>query len=231
MTNPAPPPAAANALSDARAARRAAVGALAAELGHDLQGPLNLFRSVTDRLERGQALDGEDVALLREELERLGRLTGRLRELSRHALERAPCSPAELVRRALSVPPALDPTASGLSVARDDASDAATVLGDGALLALALRELVDNALEARHSRAGVRFEEGAPASLCVWDDGPGFDGDPGLSARSGITTRPGAAGLGLALALRVARAHGFGLYFSRAGGLTEVRLSFGSRGV
>jgi signal transduction histidine kinase len=231
MTDLAPPPRAINALSDARMARRAAVGALAAELGHDLQGPLNLFRSITERLERGHALDSEDVALLREELERLGRFTGRLRELSRYVLDRAPHSPAQLVARALSLAPVLEPASWGSSLALGEGSDAPSVLCDGALVALAIRELLDNALEARHGRSGVRFEQGAPACLCVWDDGAGFDRDPGLSARSGVTTRPGAAGLGLTVALRVARAHGFGLHFSRSGGLTEVRLSFDVRGV
>jgi len=98
---------------------------------------------------------------------------------------------------------------------------------DAPLLARALRELIDNAVEARRERAGVRWEEGAESScLCVWDDGEGFAMEPGLAARFGATTRAEAAGLGLTLAVRAARAHGFRLEFSRAEGRTEARLWF-----
>lgn len=214
-----PEPPAADSASDARVARRAAAGALAAELGHDLQGPLNLFRLVTERLERGQTLDAEDAALLREELDRMSRLSARLRELSRWQLRRADHTPRQLLTLAL-VP-------STRNVELDLASaGGASILCDGALIAQALRELVDNALEARHQRAGVRWESGDTPCLCVWDDGDGFAVEPGQAARFGVTTRSHAAGLGLTLALRAARAHGFRLEFSRGEGLTEARLWF-----
>jgi signal transduction histidine kinase len=208
-----------------RLTRRALVGSLAAELGHDLQGPLNLFRLMTDRLERGQPLDAEDAALLREELDRLSRLSARLRELARLPLSRDAHSPRRLVEQALALAPALSGVELELA-----GSEAVLVNGDELLLARALRELLDNAVEARRERAGVRWEPGAAPCLCVWDDGDGFASEPGQAARFGVTTHAGAAGLGLTVALRVARAHGFRLEFSRASGRTEARLWFTASG-
>ncbi|RYZ10252.1 MAG: hypothetical protein EOO73_01355 [Myxococcales bacterium] len=216
-SEPPPPP----APSEARVARRAAAGALAAELGHDLQGPLNLFRLMTEQVERGQPLDEEDAALLREELERLSRLSARLREMARWQLMRAEHTPRRLVELALASLPALQ--VPGFELELSGAAEA-TISCDAALVARALRELIDNALEARLQHAGVRWVGGEEPCLCVWDDGPGFDGDPGRAARFGVTTREGAAGLGLGLAHRAARAHGFRLELARAGGLTEARL-------
>jgi signal transduction histidine kinase len=205
----------------AHVARRAVAGALAAELAHDLQGPVNLFRMSTDRLERGELLDAEDVALLREELERLTRLNARLRELARTSLQIRPCSPRELVELALLGLPHGELL---IDVPSEPSLDC-----DPALLSQALRELLDNALEARSARAGIRFEAGAGRGFCVWDDGPG----PALGGNAalvwGATTREGAAGLGLTLALRAARAHGFDLQLRRAAQLTEAWLSLPTR--
>lgn len=220
-----PPAPLGDASSDARFARRAAAGALAAELGHDLQGPLNLFRSMTERLERGQPLDAEDAALLREELERLSRLSARLRELARHQLTRSEHTPGDLLARALALSPPVRADAAGLELELEG-SASVTIRCDASLVARALREVIDNALEARRARAGARFEAGAIPAWCIWDDGDGFVQEPGQAARFGVTTRPAAAGLGLTLALRAARAHGCSIHFERTDGLTRVRWSF-----
>jgi signal transduction histidine kinase len=198
---------------------------------------LNLFRLMTDRLERGQTLDAEDAALLREELERMSRLSARLRDLARVQLSRGEHTPRQLAELALGLAPVIaspvDTSAERASTGLElelAGSDSVTVVCDATLVARALRELFDNALEARRERAGARWERGDAPCLCVWDDGSGFTVEPGQAARFGVTTRAGAAGLGLTLALRVARAHGFRLEFSRTGGLTETRLWFGAPG-
>jgi signal transduction histidine kinase len=203
--------------TSAQAERRAVVGALAAELGHDLQGPLNLFRLYTERLARGEKLDEEDVSLLQEELGRLSHLNGRLREVSRTSLAKVACSPRELVALAL----AGRQTSPEVEV---DATDAVTIPCDPQLLSLALRELVDNALQARATRAGVRYQHGPVPGFCVWDDGDGFSIATASAQAWGVTTRPGAAGLGLTLALRVARTHGFNLELRRVPPHTEAWL-------
>ena len=200
--------------------RRAAVGALAAELGHDLQSALNLFRLSLDRLTRGQALDQEDLSLLGEELERLGQLNGRLRGLARASasLQKVPCRPRQVIDLALE-----GASFEGLTV---EASEqvAITFACDPQVLAQALRELLANAVEARQSHAGVRFEHGATPGFCVWDDGAGFELPPEAALAWGVTTRPAAVGLGLTVALRAARAHGFNLELRRVPPYTEAWL-------
>jgi signal transduction histidine kinase len=203
--------------TSARAERRAVAGALAAELGHDLQCPLNLFRLCTDRLARGGHLDQEDISLLQEELARLSQLNDRLRALARTSLEKVTCSPRDLVTLAL----AGRQTPAELEI---DASDAVSVCCDSELVSLALRELIDNAVEARATRAGVRYQHGAAPGFCVWDDGDGFSLTTPSARAWGVTTRPGAAGLGLTLAMRVARAHGFNLELRRVPPHTEAWL-------
>jgi signal transduction histidine kinase len=207
----------------ARSARRAVFGALAAELGHDLQGPLNLFRLMTERVESGETLDAEDASLLREELERLRGLSARLRELARTSPRRAECSALEVARAALALPPAIDPTTLEVELG---AAEALRLSCELPLVAQALRELLDNALEARQERAGLRFEAGERPGFCVWDDGPGFALSPSAAMRFGQSTRDGAAGLGLTLALRAARAHGYRLELGRTDVHTEARLVF-----
>lgn len=194
------------------------MAALAAELGHDLQGPLNLFRLSLERLNRGDTLDAEDLSLLGEELERLAQLNARLRGMARasSSLQKVSCSPRQLVASVLG-PAALE----GFTV---QATDEVTITCDPTLLGHALRELIDNALAARVTRAGVRFERGATPGFCVWDDGAGFELGTAASLSWGATTRPSAAGLGLTLAVRAARAHGFNLELRRTQLHTEAWL-------
>jgi signal transduction histidine kinase len=212
------------------AARRAAIGALAAELGHELQGPVNLFRLASERLGRGEALDEEDVSLLGEELDRLSSLSARLRELARTPLRKVECTPRQVLEVALSArlgsPLASRPSPLELDL---EAAEGLTLSCDPELLGRALGELVDNALEAKAARAGVRFGTGDAAGFCVWDDGPGFELGSERSLHWGVTTRPSAAGLGLTLALRAARAHGFRLELRRMVSFTEAWLLLPSR--
>jgi signal transduction histidine kinase len=201
--------------------RRALLGALAAELGHDLQGPLNLFRLSLERLNRGEALDQEDLSLLAEELERLSQLNARLRGLARASLEKIACTPRQLIELALG-PRQLEAFAL-------EASDEISFACDPRVLSQALRELIDNALAARTARAGVRFEQGQTPGFCVWDDGAGFELSAEAALAWGATTRPLAAGLGLTLALRAARAHGFNLELRRVPPHTEAWLLLPAR--
>jgi hypothetical protein len=78
-----------------------------------------------------------------------------------------------------------------------------------------------NAFAAKTSRLGIRFER---AGFCVWDDGDGLALPVRAALDWGGTTHPDAAGLGLTVALRAARAHGFELDLQREGSLTECWL-------
>jgi signal transduction histidine kinase len=202
--------------------RRAALGALAAELGHELQGPLNLFRLATDRAARGEPLDAEDISLLREELERLTRVCARLRALATSSLARRACRPDSVIEAALE---GIDlGQRSKLELEEGTKDEKERIDCDPSLLGLALRELIDNALRARAERAGVRFVCGERTGFCVWDDGPGFGPEAERLLGWGATSKPGAAGMGLTVALRVARAHGFRLEVARQAAETQVWL-------
>jgi signal transduction histidine kinase len=201
-----------------QAERRLAVGALAAELGHDLQGPLNLFRLNVERLTRGETLDEEDLSLLAEELERMRLIGGRLRELARVSGQKVPCTPRQLVELALAGMASAPP----LEI---EATHSVTIVCDPTLLSQALRELIDNAIEAKATRAGVRFDAGDAPGFCVWDDGNGLALSAETALAWGVTTRPFAAGLGLTVALRAARAHGFDLTLRRMPPHTEAWIS------
>lgn len=201
--------------------RRAVLGALAAELGHDLQGPANLFRLMGERAKAGGTFDDEDLSLLGEELERLSQIGSRLRALAQAPLCKARCSALELAQTALG---------HHVGLELDLSAAAGSVLNcDRELLALALGELIDNALAAKSASAGVRFAVGDKPGFCVWDDGAGFTLEPARALAWGVTRKAGAAGLGLTLALRAARAHGFNLEFVRQGTHTEAWLLIPAR--
>jgi signal transduction histidine kinase len=223
---PPAPPASSEPVRSVRSARRAALGALAAEVGHELQGPINLFRLTHERLTRGSALDDEDLSLLDEELSRLSRLSARLRALAQSRIELGVVSPRAIVEAALAAAPALGADQLELDV---EPASPVTLACDLELLASAVRELIDNALDARERRAGVRFQTGPQPGICVWDDGAGIELELAQAMTWGVTTRPFAAGIGLTLALRAARAHGFTLELRREAGLTESWLLFPAR--
>lgn len=204
---------------------RAVLGAWAAELAHELQGPLNLFRSMTERVELGHALDAEDASLLREELERLSRMNARLRQVARLGTGKAVSTPARVLELART---SLDNAGDELWLEPGDGA-ALSLSCDAALLGLALAELAKNALEVRRERAGVRFVVGQRSGFCVWDDGPGFTLEFQQALAWGESTKSRAAGLGLTLTFRAARAHGFELELRREAERTEVWLLIPAR--
>ena len=151
--------------------------ALAANAAHELRTPL-----ATVRLRLQNALSHplpvaarEEVSFAVDALEQLSRRTDKLLQLSRAeagaAMAREPVSLVrvayEVVQQFWVTPGTLDRLR--LSLPEDDDS---TVQGDFDALAMALRNLIENAL--RHgggSRVTVSVE--APATLRVTDDGPG----------------------------------------------------------
>lgn len=206
--------------------RRAALGALAAELGHDLQGPANLFRLTVERVRAGASLDAEDLQMLDEEVARLSHVSSRLRALAQCPLDRAVCSAQDVMRAALARADSTRELDLDL-----DSGGACRLKCDQQLLGLALGELLDNAAAAMATRAGLRFAASGKSGFCVWDDGAGFVVDSARALGWGVTTKAGGAGLGLTLALRAARAHGYDLEITRQGALTEVWLLIPARDI
>lgn len=213
-----------------RAHRAAATRALAAELGHEIQGGLGFFRLMAERLREGKQLDAEELAALTEELERFSLLSGRLRDLARTPLARSEHTPRAICEAACRLTaPTADPLPLELAI---EVEDDVRISCDLDVLARGLAALIDNALEAKATRAGVTVSaDDHGARFCVWDDGSGFE--PGIERALswGATTRPGAVGLGLTLALRSARAHGFSLEFERDDAQTRALLLVPARDV
>lgn len=104
------------------------------------------------------------------------------------------------------------------------------VVGDPALIRIAVRNLLDNALRhgAGPDEAPAVLATVAAGAVVVSDRGPGL---PGVASGDGKLTRfnsasPGGTGLGLSIAARIAELHGGELAArGRAGGGTELVLT------
>jgi signal transduction histidine kinase len=197
-----------------RGEREALVETVAAEIAHEIRYPINYFRSVFERGARGDVLDAEDIDVGREEVDRLERLVSGLRRMAAHRLERTPISIQELCGRAEAL---LRDALAGRQLEFEvDAS--VVVRCDLDKVIQVLVNLLSNALEAAGSagRVGVswRVSEGG-GDLLVWDNGPGFTGDPARLFAPWFTTKERGTGLGLAIAHRLVRAHGWNITAQR----------------
>lgn len=204
-------------LHEAFAAQRRFV----ADAAHELRTPLMTIRGRGDVLLLDPAFDGparEGLLLMRDEAARMGRLVTNLLLLARgeegRALDR---QPVELDVLLLEVAQHAHALAHGVTVAIGH-EDQAVVCGDADLLKQLVLNLVDNALT--YTPAGGRVElslfvVAGWARLAVRDTGPGLAADDLAHiferfyrvdrARS---RHSGGAGLGLAIALWIAEAHG-----------------------
>jgi signal transduction histidine kinase len=186
---------------------------LVTAIAHDLRTPLFTLRGSLEALERGLG-DGRYLGLAQDRATHLDRLVTDLFAFSRLEYAHDPTEWADVDVAALA-----REVAEALSGTRDvrvaaGGADRAIVRGDPEALQRVLTNLLDNAL--RHGRAHVDVttaRENGHVTVEVVDDGPGFDEadlphvfEPlfrGDRARSGAH-----AGLGLAIARRLARAHG-----------------------
>ena len=188
---------------------------------HELRTPLAIQRIDLDLALSGPATAAGLTAALRsvsEENEHLTRLTEDLLVLSRSRdgtlpLRRARTSLADLADDARLRASATAPPGIRLAVTAEDT----VVLVDPAWFRQAIGNLVDNAL--RHTppggEVGVRLSaDDGTVLLTVEDTGPGFGA--GLATRAfepfappgAPGSRPGRAGLGLAVVQAIAAAHG-----------------------
>lgn len=200
----------------ARSQKLAAVGQLAAAVGHDLRNPLaaisNSVFVLRRRLDKAGALTPavlEPLALAERETEATRRIVTDLLDFTREApLEReaVPLQPlldevAGLVRRRDAVRLSLDVAGLGVSGSRDR-------------LRQVLMNLVQNAAEAvPEGRAGhveVRAaREGAQVRVTVRDDGEGMDEATRARVLEPLfTTKKEGTGLGLAIVDSLVKQHG-----------------------
>ncbi len=220
----------------ARQERLASLATLAAGAAHELATPLSTIAVVAKELERqavATGLDPADVRLMRDEVERCGRILARMRiDAGDPSGERfARVSVRELVTQCFGVEGARPAGAVDLSI--DDAAAAASAALPVHAFTQALRGLVDNARKASpagvpvairvaadDARRGVLFE--------IADRGPGMPA--AVLQRVGepfFTTKPAGQGMGLGVFLAraiVERAGGELSIASTPGAGTTARL-------
>jgi signal transduction histidine kinase len=202
-----------------RGEREALVETVAAEIAHEVRYPINYFRSLFERGAKSVSLSAEDIDVGREEVDRLERLVSGLKRMASHRLERTPTAVSELC---VKVETLLSDSLDRRHIEVDVGADA-KLRCDPDKMTQVLVNLVSNALEAcgPSGRVGIEWTPRAEGGeLEVWDDGPGFVGDPSRLFAPWYTTKPRGTGLGLAITHRLVRAHGWSISASRRDGRT-----------
>jgi signal transduction histidine kinase len=204
----------------ARAARGDALARMGAMVAHEVRNPIGVIRGAVElvRARAAAGLEGRDREALGDvlgEVERLRRLTDDFLDLAREPV--LSCGPVELAAVAAEAARGLGRAHPGVAV--EAAVPALVVQGDAARLRQVLANLLENA--ARAGALAVRIEaaaDGDRALVRVRDDGPGIDAsvrgrlfDPFVSGRAR------GAGLGLAIARRIAERHGGALELADPG--------------
>lgn len=205
---------------DGRAQRQQFLRALT----HELKGPLAAIRGAAELLE-DPALTGADRARfatqVQEQTERLRELVDRLLELSKLEGAEPARQPERVAMATLTDRVLADHAATlqqrGLAVKWAERDDAVAVKGDPAQLALALSNLLANAIDFAPADTALVLSlrtDGGRACWSLRDHGPGVPGYalPHLGERFYATARPGTtrkgSGLGLAIVRQVAALHG-----------------------
>lgn len=201
-------------MSEETQQRLAVVGEIAAEVAHELRNVLQVI-SASAYVARQDAQKGDASAALAhvKKIENSARLAHSIVD-DLMALARGETLHSQPVLVAEALVAARAEVASG-AAAWDDAIEPhdLRVRAHAGLLARLLHVLYDNAIQAsapRAPRVVTRARaKGAQVVVEVGDDGPGVPAD--IAARVFeplVTARPGGTGLGLALARRIAAAHG-----------------------
>jgi signal transduction histidine kinase len=211
---------------------------LTAELSHELRTPLARLKGETELMLRRGRTTAEYVAALRaidRNLDEMTRTVEMLMSAARHEAGLTTTT-SDLRDAVQSAVDAVRETSSGPRVRIALPADPVRVLVEPELLARIVQPLLDNAC--RYGRSAVRVEvlrNGAVATVEIEDDGPGVRDeelesifDPGSRGSAAGTSSSG-AGLGLALARRLARSAGGDVVAepSAAGGRFSVTLPVG----
>jgi signal transduction histidine kinase len=193
------------------------IDTLAGEAAHELRYPINFLKSVVRRArDEVSTLDEEEIEIGLEEAARLERLVAGLDRLGKAALSPRSIDVGELVTRAQAL---LRDRLGVRRLAFTHDGPPGIVCDPDQLLQL-LMNLLSNAIEATaplpDPHVGVSWTATPRGGeLCVWDDGPGFSGPASRLFSPWFTTKPAGTGLGLAVARRIAEAHGFALRYER----------------
>ncbi len=204
--------------------RLALVEALAAEVAHEVRYPINFFRSVFQRAPGGATLTEDEIDVGGEEVDRLERLVSGLRRLVGYRVDRRVVSLVDLAGHT----EILLRDAIGSRRLEVDVPSRVALRCDPDQVRQVLVNLVSNALDAcgPSGRVGITWESTeSGADLVVWDDGPGFDGDPSALFVPWFTTKAHGTGLGLAIAQRIVRAHNWRVDAFRRGATTRFGIA------
>lgn len=214
----------------ARQRSAAAVGEFAGSLAHEIRNPLTAVRLDLEDA-RDQLTDPAATALLERALVQIDRLDstvrGTLRLAASGTIELALIDLNEPVRAALH---AAQPSVRehGVSMEHTLGTDAMLVQGNAAAIEQLVLNLVLNGIEAAGAGGNVRVSVGlanGSARVDVEDNGPGLPADDLARAEEPFfTTKSGGTGLGLAVARRIADAHGGELHLDSD--VTGTRATF-----
>lgn len=200
--------------------RLADIGAVAAQVVHDLGNPLAALamqgRLIQRRMERGDSSQAVR-ALIANVVSNIGRLQAMTRELRGFAqgirLELADIAVESFLRSVVELwQPLARDRGIWLGLALTPGGRAATVRGDSAQLQRVFDNLIKNAIEGVGGGGGrivvsQRWVEAERACFSVEDDGPGVSEKVKLFGLFESTKREG-TGLGLAIAKQIVLAHG-----------------------
>jgi signal transduction histidine kinase/CheY-like chemotaxis protein len=192
------------------AEHHAALGRLAAGVGHEINNPLTYLLLALEevgahlRESAAPAPVREALVSARDGAQRIQKVVEGLRTYSRRQAERRPLEPAALVNAALRV---AGPHLRHLAGVRTELETTGAVRGDEARLVQALVNLLVNASQAIAQRPGAghivvraRSRDAREVVLEVEDDGPGLAREAlAHLAEPYFTTRGESGGLGLGL--------------------------------
>lgn len=210
----------AGAEDKARTQRLALVGRFAAQMTHDIRGPLTAMLGAAE-LTKGPNPDPEFVGIITDQAKRIADIVDRYDRMARVEPQRTLVA-ATAVTRGVA-------RAAGVAFSGDEIE----IDADRALMESAIENVVRNAVEAASADkvrvAMTRSQDRVVIS--VVDEGPGMA--PRTLERATedfFTTKATGSGLGLAFARRVVEAHGGTLVLtSKPGAGTTVELRFPAR--
>ncbi|MGH3042106.1 MAG: ATP-binding protein, partial [Gaiellaceae bacterium] len=185
------------------------------DAGHELRTPITIVRGHLELLEDDPEDRQATLALVMDELDRMGRIVNDLLTLAKWErpdfLALAPVEVGGLIEDVLAKTSALGPRSWQL-----DSSPDGTIVADRQRVTQALMQLAQNAVQ--HTEEGDEialgaFVGGGEARLWVRDTGPGIPFDEQARVfdrfyRAGEKRLSEGAGLGLAIVQAIARAHG-----------------------
>jgi signal transduction histidine kinase len=223
-------------MREALEARDRQMQLMLAGVAHEVRNPLGGIALYAGLLQEDLAARGASeplrdasghVARIQQEIDYLQRIVEDFLAFAREqSVQRAPMGAPDLVEGAVAL---LSAEAQARGVQLHVQVQEAVLEADGSLLVAALVNLVKNAVQASPEGGSVRVEgvrEGSDYLVRVRDAGAGVP--EALQARifePFFTTRQKGSGLGLALARKVARAHGGELSFRSRPGETVFTLA------